>query len=153
MQVTIRPAREADYARIEAIWQQVHALHVALRPDAYAPRTPILPPERFQEHLASGTIHVAEQSGYVSGILVFCEKHVLSVSKGMRRILFIDVMAVDESCRRQGIGQQMLSHIRQYASDNGFDGVELQVAARNTAARAMYESFGFHEKSVNMELL
>lgn len=51
----LRPAREADYVRIEAIWQQVHTLHVSLRPDAYAPRDPALPPERFQELLASET--------------------------------------------------------------------------------------------------
>ncbi len=33
------------------------------------------------------------------------------------------------------------------------DGLELQVNARNTAARKMYEKLGFTEKSVNLELL
>lgn len=37
--------------------------------------------------------------------------------------------------------------------ENNYDGIELQVNARNTAARRMYEGCGFTEKSINMELL
>lgn len=152
MNMILRPAREADYVRIEAIWQQVHTLHVSLRPDAYAPRDPALPPERFQELLASETLLVTDVNGCVSGILVFSSRRVFSVSKGSRSILFIDVMAVDESRRGQGLGRQMLACIRDHAAAQGYDGVELQVAAGNTAARAMYEHCGFREKSINMEL-
>lgn len=34
-----------------------------------------------------------------------------------------------------------------------YDGLELQVNAKNSAAKVMYESYGFTEKSINMELL
>ncbi|WP_334306287.1 hypothetical protein [uncultured Acetatifactor sp.] len=37
--------------------------------------------------------------------------------------------------------------------ERGYDGLELQVNARNAGARAMYEKYGFTEKSVNMEFL
>ena len=34
-----------------------------------------------------------------------------------------------------------------------FDGIELQVNAKNVAAYEMYKKCGFTEKSINMELL
>lgn len=153
MNATIREAREADYPYIEAIWQQVHTLNAALHPETYAPRQPILSQDRFHEHLITRTLLVADCEGIPVGILAFSVRNVIRVGKGTPPIIYIHVMAVDEAHRHQGIGRQLLDHIRSYAAENGFDGVELQVAAGNDAARAMYERYGFVEKSINLQLL
>lgn len=149
----IRPARPADYPQAAAIMQQVHALHVGWRPDIYQPCEPALTEPDFLEEVAGETCIVAELDGEVVGILSYMRRHVGNAHQVTRNVLFIDVMAVDEQHRHCGIGRQMFDFIREYAREKSFDGVELQVNARNTAAYEMYKHCGFTEKSINMELL
>ena len=70
-----------------------------------------------------------------------------------RKVLFVDSMAVDEAYRGKGIGHRLFAFAQQICTEQGYDGFELQVNAKNQAARAMYEKYGFTEKSINMELL
>lgn len=149
----IRPARPADYPQAAAIMQQVHALHVGWRPDIYQPCEPALAESDFLEEVADETCIVAELDGEIVGILSFMHRHVGNERQVTRNVLFIDVMAVDEAHRHQGIGKRMFDYIREYANSQGLDGIELQVNARNTAAYEMSKRCGFTEKSVNMELL
>lgn len=153
MHVTIRPASAADYPQVCAILQQVHDLHVDWRPDIYRPCAPALPQEAFLQEIAHGLFFVAEYQGIISGILSCMERQIRSDRQVERRVLFIDTMAVDEARRGQGIGRQLLDFARQFAAVGAYDGLELQVNARNEAARAMYARCGFTEKSINMELL
>ena len=86
-------------------------------------------------------------------MLAFTNRHIETPAHVTRNVLFIDSMAVDEKHRGQGIGHQLFAFIRSLAQEKGFDGVELQVNARNHAAYEMYKKYGFTEKSINMELL
>ncbi len=43
--------------------------------------------------------------------------------------------------------------MKELKEQKGYDGIELQVNAKNKAAYQMYVKYGFTEKSVNMELL
>ena len=45
---------------------------------------------------------------------------------------------------------EMLKNLKK---EKHFDGIELQVNAKNVAAYEMYKKCGFTEKSINMELL
>lgn len=67
--------------------------------------------------------------------------------------MFIDSMAVDEKYRGKGIGHELFGFVRKICAQQDYDGLELQVNAKNIAAKKMYEKYGFTEKSVNMELL
>lgn len=53
----------------------------------------------------------------------------------------------------KGIGTGMFEYLKKVAKERQCDGIELQVNARNTAAKKMYEKCGFTEKSINMELI
>ena len=68
-------------------------------------------------------------------------------------MLYVDSMAVEERYRGQGIGHKLFDCVLGLCREREYDGLELQVNARNAAARAMYEKYGFTEKSVNMEFL
>ncbi len=46
--IVIRYASIHDHADVEAILQEVHQLHVTLRPDSYQPRETLLSLEEFQ---------------------------------------------------------------------------------------------------------
>lgn len=66
--------------------------------------------------------------------------------------IFIDVMAVEKNYRGRGIGHQLFDFVKALVEEKHLDGIELQVNARNVSAKKMYESYGFTEKSINMEL-
>ena len=149
----IRQARVEDYEAVENIMKQVQDLHIEWRPDIYKPCDVVLSYEEFLEALKVGTIQVAVAEDKVVGALLFQYRHVGSDKQVARDVLFIDAMAVDESFRGKGIGHMLFDAVKKIAKEKQLDGIELQVNARNIRAKAMYESYGFTEKSINMELL
>lgn len=149
----IRPASEQDYEAVERIMKQVHRMHVDWRPDIYIDTDPILPYDRYLAHLEEQQILVADLAGEVAGLLICFVRHISGGSVKERDVLFVDSMAVEEHYRGRGIGHKLFDALLQLCRERGYDGLELQVNARNQAARAMYEKYGFTEKSVNMEFL
>lgn len=149
----IRVAVLEDYEAIEGLMKQVQDLHVEWRPDIYKPCKMVLSKEEFFALVEEKTLLVAEYKGDVIGLLAFVYRRVGSEKQVERKVLFIDAMAVDESYRGRGIGHQLFDIVKVIAKEQNCDGIELQVNARNVWAKAMYESYGFTEKSINMELL
>ncbi len=152
-QCLIRCAETSDYDSVELIMKQVQQLHVDWRPDIYKPADPVYSRESFEKLISEKRLLVAEQGGAVVGLLSFMYRHVESDKQVTRDVLFVDDLAVSEEYRGQGIGTQLLQVMKDKAKQEHLDGLELQVNARNTAARKMYEKLGFTEKSVNLELL
>ena len=149
----VRLAQVDDYEAVEAIMKQVQELHVKWRPDIYKECKVVLAYEEFLESVKEESMLVALQEEKVVGILAFVYRQVGSDKQVARKVLFIDAMAVDETYRGRGIGHQLLDMVKVIAKEQNCDGVELQVNARNVWAKATYESWGFTEKSINMELL
>ncbi len=149
----IRCGVSSDYDSVELIMKQVQKLHVDWRPDIYKPADSVYSREYFEKLISENRLLVAEQEGAVVGLLSFMYRHVESDKQVTRNVLFVDDLAVSEEYRGQGIGTQLLQLMKDKVNHEHLDGLELQVNARNTAARKMYESFGFTEKSINMELL
>lgn len=56
---------------------------------------------------------------------------------------FVYNVAVDENCRRQGIGHALVEHAVNHAKDNGASFLSLEVRVSNAAAIALYSSFDF----------
>ncbi len=150
--IHIRFAENKDYEQVNAIMNQVQELHVQWRPDIYKTCDSVLPKDMFESMVSAQTMLVAEDDD-ILGLLAFTHRHIESIAHVTRDVLFIDSMAVDEAHRGQGIGHQLFAKIKELAEARGFDGVELQVNARNHAAYEMYKKYGFREKSINMELL
>ena len=50
-------------------------------------------------------------------------------------------------------GHHFFEMLKDLKKEKHFDGIELQVNAKNVAAYEMYKKCGFTEKSINMELL
>ena len=149
----IRYAATGDYNAVEEIMKQVHKLHVDLRPDTYKPVDTVLSYEEFQKAVEQQTFLVAEYGRNVAGILSYLLRHTEVDKQVTRDVLFIDCIAVDEKYRGKGIGRGLLDFAKNIVQEKHLDGFELQVNAKNTNARKMYESYGFVEKSINMELL
>lgn len=149
----IRFARIDDYKKAEDIMKQVQALHISWRPDIYKRCDTVLSYNDFLEAVTKETFIVAEICGEVVGLLSYMYRHIESDKQVMRDVLYIDVMAVDKMHRGNGIGHQLFDFVKEIAQKKKCDGIELQVNARNAGAYKMYKSYGFSEKSINMELL
>lgn len=153
MNSKIRLAQQSDYDAVVAIMDQVQQLHVELRPDIYRSTDELLPKEIFEKEIAQQTFYVAECEKRVVGVLQIIFRHVQSPAHVTRDVIFIDAMAVDAAYRGKGIGHQMFAFLKELRDAKGYDGIELQVNAKNRAAYEMYTKCGFTEKSINMELL
>lgn len=153
MKIQIRLAKEKDYTQIEAIMKQIHALHVQWRPDIYKAVDTVLSRELFLEHLERSEILAAEESGEVVGMAIYVTRRIAGGPQVERKVLFVDSIGVKEGHRGQGIGRLLFDELQRIYQDGGYDGLELQVNAKNLAARRIYASYGFTEKSINLELL
>lgn len=148
----IRYARKEDYKAVEVIMKQVQDLHINWRPDIYKQADVILPQDMFDEAVDEERFVVAEADEKVIGILCFVHRHIEFPHQVTRDILYVDSLAVDEDYRGKGVGHLLLDFVKCIAKEKNFDGIELQVNAKNSRAKQMYESYGFTEKSINMEL-
>ena len=154
MEITIRNAHENDYNQVEAIMEQVQAMHTTWRPDIYKNVDVVLPFDMYMDHVAKNELIVAmTQEEKVVAILIYMTLHISGGPMVDRKVMFIDSMAVDEKYRGKGIGRELFAFVRNICDEQNYDGLELQVNAKNTAAKRMYEKYGFTEKSINMELL
>ena len=151
--VAIRYAEENDYPHVEKIMQQVQDMHVTWRPDIYKRGDTVLPYEVFKEAIYDKSFLVAEIDSQIVGLLFFMIRHIENNVQVTRDVLFIDSMAVAEGYRGQGVGHSLFAFVKEIKQQRCLDGIELQVNAKNHDARAMYEKYGFTEKSVTMELL
>lgn len=90
----------------------------------------------FEGLLASASVRtmVAERDGQVIGY---------SVVVGAADEGELANIAVDPDCRRQGVSALLLSDLLATAERTGVMALFLEVRESNTAARALYERFGF----------
>ena len=152
MEIQIRHPKLSEYDEVEAIMKQVQQMHVDWRPDIYQYTRTVLPFDVFEQSVKDETIFVAEYCGHVAGILLIMYRHTKGPNLITRNTIFIDSMAVDEKYRGKGIGHAFFGLLKKLKDQKGYDGIDLQVNAKNKAAYQMYSNYGFTEKSINMEL-
>lgn len=153
MDILIRSARLLEYEKVEALMEQVQQMHIDWRPDIYRHTDAVLPRDAYEQMIKENTLYVGEYEGEPVGVLSVMYRHVESPTQVTRNVIFIDAMVVDEAYRGKGIGHAFFDFLKQRKKEMGYDGIELQVNARNRAAYQMYADYGFTEKSINMELL
>ena len=56
---------------------------------------------------------------------------------------FVENICVSESCRRQGYGRALLERALEHCEADGASFLSLEVRRSNTAARGLYEAYGF----------
>ncbi|WP_270460644.1 GNAT family N-acetyltransferase [Faecalitalea cylindroides] len=152
MNIQIRPADFNDYHQVLNILEQVHKLHVYLRPDIYKKTNLLMEENVFKEKIRTGSYYVAEVNGNVVGILDLIFKSIDSLAHNQRKIIIIDVIGVDQNHQNLGIGTKLLDKAKNIKDRNGFDSIELNVNSANSNAYELYKKYGFTEKSITLEL-
>lgn len=143
-------AQPKDREAVDVLARQVHSLHLAWWPDLFAQADCLYPEERFQAAIRNRSLYVAKLGGEVAGyaLLPIVEIDVPAMTR--RRIMKVEELCVEESCRGQGIGRAMMEDILALARAFRCRDVELQVYPQNQQALAFCQACGFQIRNVSM---
>ena len=144
-------AREADRPAVEALAQQVHALHVAWRPDIYCMEPELYPLERMRDVIRLRQLFVARISGTVVGYVLLKRKDYDFPGHVKRKVMVVDEICVSENWRNQGIGSSMMAEVTVLAKAFGCTDLQLGVYPQNDEAVSFYQKCGFTIRSIDMQ--
>lgn len=144
-------ATASDREAVNALAREVHAMHIAWRPDIYAMPEELYPQERFTEAVMARQLYVAKIGGAVAGYVLLKIREYDFPGHVYRKVMLVDEICVDELCRNQGIGKQMMQEVRALAKAFGCTDLQLGVYPQNDAAVSFYQKCGFTIRSIEMQ--
>ena len=144
-------ARPEDREAIDILAKQVHAMHVAWRPDIYEMVETMYTPERFAEAVANRQLYAAKLGGTVIGYVLVKIRDYDWPGVVRRKVMLIDEICVEASCRGQGIGKQMMAEVRALARAFRCTDMQLGVYPQNDDAVGFYQKCGFTIRSIDMQ--
>ena len=153
--MNVRFAREEELDRVNELRKQVNDLHVEGKSEVFKPG--------FGEELRNFVnvifndpeqkIVVAEEDGVICGFAII--HHIYKGESPFmyeRDFLDIDEFCVDEAFRRKGVATELVSFIKDFAKENRFHRIELNMWEFNQGALAFYEEAGFKTFRRYMEM-
>ena len=144
-------ARSCDRDAVNALAKQVHAMHIEWRPDLYVMPEVLYPEERFFREVKQRQLYVAKINGTVVGYVLMRIRNVDWPGVVKRRVMLIDEFGVDENCRGQGIGKEMMAELHALARAFGCTDLQLGVYPQNDDAVGFYQKCGFTIRSIEMQ--
>ena len=151
----IRRAVEKDTKRINELLYQVASIHEKGRPDIFKKATKKYTDQELIEIINNDNtpIFVAVNDsdfvlGYAFCIFQITKNNILLKDK---KTLYIDDICVDENLRGSHIGKSLYNFVEEYAKENGFDNITLNVWEFNQSAYKFYEKCGMNPLKTTME--
>ena len=141
----------SNWEDINRISAQVAELHTQWRPDLFCNAEISYPKELLEEMIREKQVFVATINGVVVGYTAFYIWSTNGACCVPRKVMSINDFCVDEHCRNQGIGTQMMMELRALAKAFGCTDLQLTVYPQNDAAVAFYQKCGFMIKSIDMQ--
>lgn len=157
--MNIRRATTQDIPHLERLLSQVLEVHHAGRPDLFKPNARKYTTKQLEEIIRDDTrpIFVAtdgkDPADVVGYAFCVCEQHIDDNILTDIKTLYIDDLCVDEAKRGMHIGKALYEHVLNYARQNGFYNVTLNVWALNDAAKAFYEHLGLKPQKYGLETI
>lgn len=153
-ELRIRRAVETDIDAINKLLYQVHKVHSDLRPDLFRPGSKKYDNDELKTILADSNkpVFVAEKAGNILGY-AFCVHQQQIGHKSLTDIktLYIDDLCVDETARNAHIGRSLYEYVLDYATQNDYYNVTLNVWTGNANAMKFYEKMGLRIQKMGME--
>ncbi|MBQ3265746.1 MAG: GNAT family N-acetyltransferase [Ruminococcus sp.] len=152
---TIRFAERDDLEKVNDLRRQVNELHVKGKPEVFKGGFPKELSEYVYEIFDDPLkkIVVYDSGGAILAFAVL--NHITKPENPfmfVRDYLDIDEFGVDEANRRKGIAAQMIAFIRDFAKNEGFSRLELNMWEFNQDALEFYEAVGFTTYRRYMEM-
>ncbi len=158
--MVIRRAQIADIPGLHTLLRQVLEVHAAGRPDIFKSGATKFTNDELREMIEDGPmvifVAVADdaQPGELLGHL-FCEaiQHENSNNLTDIRTLYIHDLCVHEDARGQHVGTKLYDYVIDYAREQGFYNVTLNVWACNEGALRFYEARGLVPQKYGLETI
>ena len=152
MAMRIRTMLPEDFPAVSAMMDDLHALHVAGRPDLYVPMSPIYPENVYLEKLDSPDMLclLAEEDGAPAG-LCFVEMRKRTCMRNIPSA-YVDDMYVAPAFRRRGVATALFREAEALAKAKGAVRLDLMVWNFNENALAFYQSLGMKPQRYILEL-
>ena len=144
-------ATRSDHEVLNRLSRQVHALHVAWRPDIYEMAEELYPAERILEAVKARELYVAKLNGVVVGYVLVKIRNYVMAGHVRRRVMVLDEICVDEAFRNHGIGTRMMEEVFALGRAFGCTDMQLGVYPQNDDAVAFYQKCGFTIRSIDMQ--
>ena len=154
--MTIRFAEIRDIPGMIELLKQVGEVHHQIRPDLFRSGAQKYNEADLEELLkdADRPIFIADMDGTVAGYC-FCILQITENNPVLcdRKVLYIDDLCVEETCRGRHIGRDLYEYVLAYAKEAGCYNVTLNVWSCNESAMKFYESLGLKPQKVGMEAI
>lgn len=144
-------ATPADRETVNELAMQVHAMHVAWRPDIYEMVPEMYTEERFQEAVKQRQLYVAKMDGIPVGYALLKIRNYDWPGVVRRKVMVIDELCVDSMCRGQGVGTRMVEDVRALGKAFGCTDLQLGVYPQNDDAVGFYQKCGLMIQSITMQ--
>ena len=151
----IRKANKGDTERILELLVQVDMVHHNGRPDIFKGPATKYNADELEIIFSNEETPVfvcTDDNDYILG-------HAFCVVKQFKddsvltdiRTLYVDDICVDEAARGKGVGRQLYEYVEEYAREEGFYNVTLNVWSCNPGAVKFYETMGLMPQKIGME--
>ena len=153
MSITVRPATPDDFEAVKTLFREGDDHHRCLGADGIRPDHVDYQRANFDRALADTAVKVfvAESDGEVAGFLRARRIETPATRIHAAAIVtLIDEVVVAGKSRGRGVGKALVDEIKQWASAQACDGVELNVYTSNKAAVDFYRREGFFQFRTRM---
>ena len=151
----IRRAKEMDMSGINHLLRQVLMVHHNGRPDLFKANAKKYTDEELVEIIKDDTKPIFVAVDEVEQVLgyAFCMMQQYNNHEIMTdiRTLYIDDLCVDERLRGQHIGKRLYEYVINFAKEQKFYNVTLNVWCLNESAMKFYEACGLTPQKIGME--
>lgn len=144
-------AQLSDREAVNTLSREVHAMHVSWRPDIYVMADEMYPEERFLTEIQNRNLYVARLADVTVGYVLLKIRNYDMPGHVKRRVMILDEICVEESCRNQGIGKEMMADVRALAKAFGCTDMQLGVYPQNDDAVCFYQKCGFTIQNITMQ--
>ncbi|MDE6558678.1 MAG: GNAT family N-acetyltransferase [Muribaculaceae bacterium] len=155
--MNIRRAEEKDIDDIMRLLLQVGDIHADGRPDIFIKGMTKYDEKDLLEILHNDATPVFVATDSDDTLLGYCfcivQDHSGHVNLHPIKTLYIDDLCVDSEKRGLHVGKRLFEFVKDYARENGFYNVTLNVWSCNPGAKAFYKALGMTEMKSVMETL
>ncbi|MDO4607799.1 MAG: GNAT family N-acetyltransferase [Clostridia bacterium] len=153
--MTIRRAKNKDGKRINELLYQVARVHADGRPDIFKPATKKYSDDELFKIIKNDQTPIFVATDDADNVLgyAFCVYQITKDSLLLqdKKTLYIDDICVDQNARGCGIGSTLYNYVVDFAKQNGFDNITLNVWSLNEGAYKFYKKCGMTPLKVTME--
>ncbi len=144
-------AQPSDREAVNRLAAEVHAMHIAWRPDIYRVTEELYPEERFLEAIRNRELYVARLNGVTVGYAAVSIRSIDWNGMVPRKVMLVNEVCVEQQCRGQGIGQQIMLELRALARAFRCTDLQLSVYPQNDDAVGFYQKCGFMIQNITMQ--